>query len=758
MAAPEVTISCSDAKCCSHNAFSALEDVDEFEQVSAVQEKHEFFRPTKCHGTSEHNQSSEENSLLADDELGSKIELLRRLEDLNRIYAAMQVSWNQVAEGSASLLLGSLILERGWRAVCRIEEMMATTAGPKTPEELLEIYQSVKDSLLPDTATPDKSACAFLDDIQRPWSSLSKLKSKVTHLSDDTVSIRLGTKTGSNKPLDHFFQSADGCFAFSEDVQDELLFAAMREPASPFCPCCTGRDYIGQLRKDVHGFLFHKDTSKTIGTSFGLLILQWSYHRHLWPLNTEPTHLNRRNPRLEYLRIEQQVVKAMSDAVEDASMPPCCCTQTLKFRIMKERDSRLKLLQEKKFDLFHQAPWVAAAPMMDSLALAYWLGLRLCSYRGLIGAVLHSYHGLRAVDGIKKVPILEAICNLLTESVFLNERPVKFFEKRYVRFSGGRIKFNCHSHRRGRGNGGGGHDDHRSWELQLPKRFDKPIPGDALATRQSVNDERFETGNVCSYWDLVERSLGGKEDEWEERVLRSVGDYGNGKRKREIGSGIKQKDELASLLQGTSLGLKEAESREDKMALHDRSNSISSITTTASSTSSLPSLTSSPTPSVLDSDTDTDTETETETDIDQSRPSTSTSTSKYNSEPHALSELHTLLHRDFSGPLPPALVNFFAIFASCSRIVDRIHRKTHSLLLGDFCICFAQEVLRAVDLEVESREREKCRCKKRRGKGKESEGKNRGAFCERLQVAGVVREAILKEFRGKEMNDFMWAL
>jgi hypothetical protein len=93
-----------------------------------------------------------------------------------------------------------------------------------------------------------------------------------------------------------------------------------------------------------------------------------------------------------------------------------------------------------RLDLYHQSPWVAGAFTSGILADIQFLGVNLLTQGGFFGLTLHLYNMLRHSSACREIVVLERLCDLFTNEVFMNKtRPTSRFSNLIVLFCGAEL-------------------------------------------------------------------------------------------------------------------------------------------------------------------------------------------------------------------------------------------------------------------------------------------------------------------------------
>ena len=125
------------------------------------------------------------------------------------------------------------------------------------------------------------------------------------------------------------------------------------------------------------------------------------------------------------------------------------------------------------------------------MSTSFYFGLRLFSYRHYVGAVLHVYNILRSLSGFQQIPLLEECCALFEDILFPGGRPKQKYRASYMRFSGGRLRFNSKKshHRSG------------SHEIEIPTQAANSTAGFGLEA-----DSRFPYQKISMLHHIKDRS------------------------------------------------------------------------------------------------------------------------------------------------------------------------------------------------------------------------------------------------------------
>lgn len=95
-------------------------------------------------------------------------------------------------------------------------------------------------------------------------------------------------------------------------------------------------------------------------------------------------------------------------------------------------------------DFFHLAPWIAGTHMLKNLTTASDYGLMAWHHNYYVGTILHLYNSMIALGALKpdQVPLMEALCAMFEDSVFLGTRPQRNFSSCFKIWMGSRLTLN----------------------------------------------------------------------------------------------------------------------------------------------------------------------------------------------------------------------------------------------------------------------------------------------------------------------------
>lgn len=168
---------------------------------------------------------------------------------------------------------------------------------------------------------------------------------------------------------------------------------------------------------------------------FGMEMLLSSFKAFMWPDYT----LNKTNCRIKVLKLARDIKDEMTTtahAIDDNTNPADLLRiRSLLFNGIANKID--KVIKEKRFDLYYQAPWTAGSHMSEMLDVARYEGGDVCFRSGYLCAVLHLYNALRALpEPISSISPLERLCHACKDALFLGTLPSENFSSHYRRATG----------------------------------------------------------------------------------------------------------------------------------------------------------------------------------------------------------------------------------------------------------------------------------------------------------------------------------
>ena len=255
---------------------------------------------------------------------------------------------------------------------------------------------------------------------------------------------------------------------------------------------------------EVGYYLTHTDDkSNTLRCSYGLQLLLDSYKGYLFTLKPPVVTSS---CRLQALKFAQEVISSVQAALDDSTMP-CRCPGTLASHLESLHRDLKAFLHTKLFDFYFQSPWVCGAHVLEMLDALFYYGLRLFSYRNIVGSVVHMYNVLRQFTDTESIPLLDGLSTTFSEIVFPGGRPFRNFKASYMRYMGGRLRFHSSS------------STHRSGchSMAIPAHAAKTTAG--FGTREeAIKDPRFDYRKISLLYHIKDTGYHPDLETWK-RVL-----------------------------------------------------------------------------------------------------------------------------------------------------------------------------------------------------------------------------------------------
>lgn len=183
-------------------------------------------------------------------------------------------------------------------------------------------------------------------------------------------------------------------------------------------------------------------------------------------------------PRISALKLANEALSTIRQFIDDKSMFPCQCTNTLSYRVAHLRGELEAFAKFKCWNTLMQSPLVAGNHVLEILDQCSYYGMHLLHYRHYVGAVLHTYNTLVHLKALDSVYVLEEICNLFAPVLYsTGVRPESGFMASWLRYIGARLKFKTEKRRQ---------NHKETWCMS--------VPGHAAARFAGLNIERISEG------------------------------------------------------------------------------------------------------------------------------------------------------------------------------------------------------------------------------------------------------------------------
>lgn len=156
------------------------------------------------------------------------------------------------------------------------------------------------------------------------------------------------------------------------------------------------------------------------------------------------TTVTPRLPRLRALKLANELKAAVTTTLQSREVP-CTCLQIRGASVVAQMvqccSSLSHFVTTNRFDFFYQAPWVSGAHSVGHIAQAADAGSKAWHFSYLVGTLLHVYNALvqsKLIDPTA-VPILEALCDVYEDVLFLGKRSSHNVLSCWQRWAGGKV-------------------------------------------------------------------------------------------------------------------------------------------------------------------------------------------------------------------------------------------------------------------------------------------------------------------------------
>lgn len=228
-------------------------------------------------------------------------------------------------------------------------------------------------------------------------------------------------------------------------------------------------------------------TSATLLSSVVVYMMSASHCAYSSTL-AQPSHIA--VPRIQALRLANEAVGIVKRFVNDKSIFPCQCTNTLGYRMAQMGRDLESFAKHKCWNIVSQSPLVAGNHVLEIHDLCSYYGMYLFHYRQYVAGVLHTYQALTKLKAMEPVQILEEVCNLFATVLYTTgTRPESGFMASWQRYIGARLRF-----RKGRK-----HADHKdTWCMSIPAHTAARSAGLNIQQRsENVKlDPKFDYGTI----------------------------------------------------------------------------------------------------------------------------------------------------------------------------------------------------------------------------------------------------------------------
>ena len=191
-----------------------------------------------------------------------------------------------------------------------------------------------------------------------------------------------------------------------------------------------------------HFLTFDTSESASLSCAFGFKLLLTSLKSGASAI--KPT-IRPSTCRIQALRFVQEAIPYIKAVLAGPTMP-CRCKDTLALYLEIFLANLESFLGAKEFGVYFQTPWVSGSHILMVGQILFNYGLRLFSYKNIMGSVLHVYNALRNFDSIKMIPLFDNVIDSMKDVLFPGGRPSRNFTSCYMRHIGGRLRFHSTKH------------------------------------------------------------------------------------------------------------------------------------------------------------------------------------------------------------------------------------------------------------------------------------------------------------------------
>ncbi|KAL9042399.1 MAG: hypothetical protein Q9180_000626 [Flavoplaca navasiana] len=450
--------------------------------------------PSNCKESAEtHVQISgpeleEAPSTFHDDRLSSAFDMYEQIHDIHQILSGAKAAWRKAAQGSSQLVTATVMTNAAYARLEDVEHRLSTSSSIGSSADLLESYVKLQDSVnlvSPTVTSSDWSAGDAIRDLHECWRTMTSLRSEA---ATDGFAERF---LKPQLPPQVTLRRGSDTFASDAQCRSILLYNAVQCTRGS----CLQNDFIrlgSPVVTEIDAFMSREQSpSNCLHCASGLSLLMSSFKAYAFAL---PAGQSTSSCRIYALRYAQDAVAHIGAVLNDPTMP-CRCQGTLAFHLEKLKLDLEEYLRTKMFDLFFQSPWVCGGQLLEMMHALRYYGLRLAAYKSYMGSVVHMYNVLRKIQDFPSIPILEAICENLSDLFFPGGRPDnKNFKTSYFRYLGGRLRFHSQArHRTG------------CHELAIPVHTAKATAG-FVSEGSAPRDLRFDCGRFSLMYRIKERN------------------------------------------------------------------------------------------------------------------------------------------------------------------------------------------------------------------------------------------------------------
>jgi hypothetical protein len=239
-----------------------------------------------------------------------------------------------------------------------------------------------------------------------------------------------------------------------ETTSLKVMLAKMIEHLTQLKQCAQPERYTCQrIMADLNDFLYNhiEDQALACHLSFGLHLLVVSYKAYLTGAQERQASWKSMtvNPRLMSLQTARTLKTELKLMLERTDAP-CGCLQVNGVSVVQQLNALYKKLENwlmtPRFDLLIQSPWMSGEHMVENLVISARYGFKAWHHGYYVGLILHVYNTLVQTGQVRRdeMPVLEHVCELFSDEIFLGCRDAAKPYTAYKRWTGGHLKFTGH--------------------------------------------------------------------------------------------------------------------------------------------------------------------------------------------------------------------------------------------------------------------------------------------------------------------------
>lgn len=368
----------------------------------------------------------------------------RRLQEIDGLLEAVSHAWEQAARDEIPLHVATTLTNVASTAFEEIEQRLKVSCNVHDPHELRDKFARFS-CLLGEASTRgreiDDSLGGPVQLLSQSWDLLLQCKQEYEAHGG------VATFTQNGAPTSIVFRKNPESAAEHYD-QLQVMLRNIKQHIVPGYLTSS----IVSIRSPVYaevGYLLAHDEPPSNGLRccFGLQLLLQICRTFFF--ESRPSRLPS-SCRLEALRTAQTALKSIRKVLKSPTMP-CRCQGTLAYHLENVQTDLEGFLRARVFDLYFQSPWVSGSHVLEIHDILFYYGLRLFSYKTYVGSVLHVYNILRQFTDMAAVPLCDRLIETFAHALFPGGIPSRSFRTCYIRYLGGRLRFNTHrsKHRSG---------------------------------------------------------------------------------------------------------------------------------------------------------------------------------------------------------------------------------------------------------------------------------------------------------------------